>query len=197
MAKFPRKTRGSSFNSSICGQLSRSAARSLVLPCPRAYVGHMPAALKADWNLAQALVLQGLPFKEVAVRVGVPEPVLRKRSWRGGWLKLRTQSVEGVAEFGAKTLAERSKIVRDGLADELADQVNILRHKPPKNPSELGNTPQKQGRTAVAKMIAEAAARTFDWGEQQQNCLIAIGLPEPSWRPEDQPPPEPEAPEEN
>lgn len=139
----------------------------------------MPKTILSDWNLAQALVLQGLPFRDVAARIGVSEAVLRKRSWRGGWLKLRTESVHAVAENGGKTLAERSRTVRDSLAAELEDQVSVLREKPAKNASELGNTPQRQGRSTLAKCISDAAKVVFNWDTEPGAMLFMGSPPEP------------------
>src|SRR4051812_29160449 len=94
----------------------------------------MPQALNADWNLAQTLYVQGVPYKAIAERVGVTEVSLRQRAYRHKWAALKTAALETVSQVitghTGKTLVQRSVEVRLALAEEIEDQVALLGSNP-------------------------------------------------------------------
>ena len=45
----------------------------------------MPAPLKVDWSLAEAMFKEGIGLKQIAKRTGIPYPGLQKRSTRYNW----------------------------------------------------------------------------------------------------------------
>lgn len=133
-------------------------------------------------ELAKSLYLQGLKAPVIAETISVPVGTIRKWSTRGGWPSLsaqtsviRIQRAEGRAgSEAAANIQDRSNRVRSLLAAEVEAQAQALASQPPK-PSELGNTPQRQGRAAIAKAIADTASTVFDWQSQVTQGLIVIG----------------------
>lgn len=127
----------------------------------------MPKAIRADWNLAQALYLQGISYRHISERVGVTEAALRKRASRHRWHDLRTNSIVAVSQTGAeaaqRTLCERSRVVREALAGDLEESVHLL----PK----LKQTAQPRGfklrQEAVGK-LADNASKMFGWGGESK-----------------------------
>ena len=125
----------------------------------------MPKALNADWNLAQALFVQGVPYAAIAAKVCVTEAALRQRAHRYGWRDLRTQSVMAVSQsvtgHTGKTLVARSQEVRSALADEIGASVSALRQTPV-DPT-LEHLDQ---RVEVTSKLAGASGKVFGWEAQ-------------------------------
>ena len=57
----------------------------------------MTRALNADWNLAEALYLQGVPDRTTAEKVGVTEMSLRQRPHRYSGQSLKTTALSTAA----------------------------------------------------------------------------------------------------
>jgi hypothetical protein len=138
----------------------------------------MATAQNADWTLAQALYLQGLPHAEIAARVQVTEASLRKRASRRKWYQLRTASITAAAQHGlnrtGETLAKRSAQVREALSEEIQDQVSILRSKRPRSPAELRNQPSGEGRASLVKKVAETASIVHDWKTEHAPGILLV-----------------------
>ena len=134
----------------------------------------MPKALNVDWNLAQVLCVQGVPYKAIAERVGVTLAALRQRAHRHAWHALKTTALEvvshSVTRHSGKTLVQRSGEVRSALGEELAESVGALRQTPAK--PELEHLNQ---RAEVAGKLAGAASKVFAWSEETERPLIIIG----------------------
>lgn len=139
----------------------------------------MPKILNANWPLAQSLYLQGVSLQDIAKQINVTLGSLRKRANRGNWTVLRRESVQiastVVQGHTGRNLVQASRDVRQSLAEEVADQVSILRESPPKKVSELGNTPDGQGRAAVTKTVIDSAASVFGWDDSPERGIIVIG----------------------
>jgi hypothetical protein len=103
----------------------------------------MPKALLADWNLAQALYVQGVPYADIAEKIGVTSATLRQHAhrhhWRryveepvgagwteSPWERVEAQVVLGGAEFVARVRA------RLGAGDDPREQpsLQVLRQRP-------------------------------------------------------------------
>jgi hypothetical protein len=134
----------------------------------------MPRALNADWNLAQALYVQGVPYQAIGEKTGVTLAALRQRAHRYGWHALKTTALEAVSQsvtgHTGKTPAHRSKEVRSALADELGESVGALRQTPAK--PELEHLNQ---RAEVAGKLTGAASKVFGWDGDGETPLIVVG----------------------
>jgi len=141
----------------------------------------MPTALvNVDWDLAQVLFAQGVRYSEIAPRAGVTPATLRQHAHRHQWRKLRDEAntpqsiVASNATKPATTpLAERSRGIRERLAEELERQIQVLSECPPTSLKELASG--NQGRTALAKMLTEAAEKLFAWRPEVPSQLIEVG----------------------
>lgn len=134
----------------------------------------MPKALNADWNLAQALYVQGVNYATIAEKVGVTEAALRQRAHRHGWPALKTASVTMASQAvtgSAKTLVQRSESVRENLGEEVEEAVGALREVPVKR--ELAHLDE---RADVAGKLVTSAAKVFGWENDQQGCLVNVAV---------------------
>jgi transposase-like protein len=135
----------------------------------------MPKALDADWNLAQALYVQGVPYADIAEKIGVTPPTLRQYAHRYHWRRLRETVMASVSQVIAKPLVERAHNSRDKLAQEIERQASLLSECPPESVEQLANNRERQGRAAVVKTVAEAAEKVFGWQSQEPAGLVQIG----------------------
>jgi len=135
----------------------------------------MPRALNADWNLAQSLYVQGVPYKAIAEKVGVTEMSLRQRAHRHGWHALKTTALEAVSQavtgHTGKTLVQRSSEVRSALADELNESVTALRQTPLKP-----NLAHLDERAEVTQKLVGAASKVYGWASETEQPIIVVGM---------------------
>jgi stress-induced morphogen len=134
----------------------------------------VPRAINADWNLAQALYVQGVPYKTIAERVGVTEMSLRQRAHRHGWHALKTEALatasQAVTQHSGKTLVQRSAEVRSALADEVGESITALRQTPTK--PELEHLNQ---RAEVAGKLTSSASKVFGWNGEGEAPIVIVG----------------------
>lgn len=134
----------------------------------------MSRALNADWNLAQALYVQGVTYQAIAEKTGVTLAALRQRAHRYGWHGLKTEALaiasRAVTRHSGRTLTQRSSEVRSALADELSESVGALRQTPAK--PELQHLNQ---RAEVAGKLTSSASRVFGWSDDGGAPLIIVG----------------------
>jgi hypothetical protein len=134
----------------------------------------MPRALNADWNLAQTLYVQGVPYKAIAEKVGVTEMSLRQRAHRHGWHALKTTALETVSQVvtqhSGRTLAQRSTEVRSALADELGESVGALRQTPLKP-----NLAHLDERAEVTQKLVGAASKVYGWNTETEIPIVVVG----------------------
>jgi stress-induced morphogen len=130
----------------------------------------MPKPLSADWNLAQALYVQGVLYRAIAEKVGVTEMSLRQRAHRRGWHALKTEALATVSQVvtchTGKTLVRRSNEVRPALADELGESVGALRQTPLKP-----NLAHLDERAEVTQRLVGAASKVYGWNTETEQPL--------------------------
>jgi hypothetical protein len=146
------------------------------------------AANAAKLEQAKALFFQGLTLPLIAQAVSVPLSTINKWSQRGKWSMLKEQTkgalVQGLRKDLAigiippsspqNALAPASRRLREQLASELEAQAAVLAQNPVQRVSELGNTPQGEGRASVVKRIAETAAIVHDWDQSTEAGLVIV-----------------------
>jgi transposase-like protein len=138
----------------------------------------MPSALQqVDWDLAQALYIQGVAYKAIAEQVGVTEATLRQRAHRHGWRALKTASVTAAAQavtgHASKTLVQRARDVRDAIAAELERQMDLLSQCRPTDVQQLFD--RGQGRISATKNLVGACSQLYGWQQQVDRPLLAVG----------------------
>jgi hypothetical protein len=148
----------------------------------------MPSALSEDSReLARELFMQGLSVAVISRKIGLNANTVSTWTKRGKWAELRSKlehNLDGPGEkLACMTRAERSAAIRDALAEELQEQIAVLRGSPVQSPRELANGKTGQGRSAVAKLIAESAALVHDWdSERPPGLILAVPMPLPEAR---------------
>ena len=104
-----------------------------VLQCSVALV---PVATPVDREQVKSLILQGLSIKEVSTQTGVTEGVLRVWKSRFGWGKLlqvaRQEYERGQESRLSKQLESASERVKTAMADELEQDLQVIKSKPAK-----------------------------------------------------------------
>lgn len=144
----------------------------------------MPAAVKIDRELVQALYLQGLNREDICKQTGLKQGTLRTWVARFKWDTLKEQARQALETAAqpslavqvAKDLSAKSKAAREALAGELDTQLQALKTTPANGFADLRNTPEGQGRAAVAKTIAETAAKVFGWDNETTKNSVNIHL---------------------
>ena len=135
---------------------------------------------KQTRELARELFVQGLGLAQIGRQLNVNPDTVSTWAKRHNWRQLRSQTCETLSQTGEKlasmTIAQQSARVRGQLATELLAQTALMSSTPLKDLKSLGNTPSGQGRSQIAKTIAETATRVFDWEAQQEPCVVAIGI---------------------
>ena len=144
----------------------------------------MAKPLNADWPLAQALYVQGVPYKAIAEKVSVTEAALRQRARRYRWRELRTAALQTVSQAVThsppKTLVQRAHEVRSSLGEDLSETVEALRQTPIKP-----GLDHLDERAEVAGKLAGTASRVFGWEEEKPVGLVVAGMiPEPGEGPD-------------
>ena len=138
----------------------------------------MPKTLQnVDWNLGQALYVQGVAYAVIAEKIGVTPPTVRQHSRRYAWRRLRDDALACVSRAVTKPLVERARDVRDKLGEEIERQIQVLSQCPPRGLADLRNGPAGiQGRSSLTKTIIESAEKVFAWQlEQVSQQLITVG----------------------
>jgi len=136
---------------------------------------------KVNYPEAVGMLAAGASYDTVAAHFGVKPDGLRVSMSRKGVtktlakhkkeLRLVTQKAERNA------LQEISRRVRGLLADEVTEQVESLRSSPVRSPKELGNTPDGEGRTTIAKKLIDGSALLFDWdSDKAAGIILAVDL---------------------
>lgn len=131
---------------------------------------------------AKALILMGLSYEAIERELGVQRVTLRSWNQRYKWRNLVSFATNTAQRIGVKSLARevasdiqaQSARVRSLLASEVQAQAAVLESKAPAL-RDLANTPQRQGRTAVVKALAETAATVFDWDAGSVPGIVVIG----------------------
>jgi hypothetical protein len=125
---------------------------------------------RTDWALGELLYHQGIKYDEIAQRLATTGPAVRQRSHRYGWNAKRETALQEasriVTSHAGLTLAEKSKVVRTTLADELTVSANALRETPVA--PELGHLSE---RAEVSGKLASSASKVFGW---QDNQLVGL-----------------------
>ena len=142
----------------------------------------MPAAMKMPEStriIAQALVIQGFSLRVVSEKTGLKLRTIQTWARRYGWRELRDKTKQevnqAVAIAAASALDEFSTRSREWLAGEVQEQIGAQRNSPIKKPSELANSPKRQGRAAVLKTVTDAASTIFGWGDTTPGGILIMG----------------------
>ena len=134
----------------------------------------MSRVSRNDWALGQLLFDQGVKYDEVAKRLGTTAAAVRQRSHRYAWTATREKALQEASRIvtgnSALTLVEKSRVVRNTLADELSESASALRQTPIS--SELAHLGE---RADVSTKLATASARVFSWADNQVVGLIDAG----------------------
>ena len=136
-------------------------------------------------DTVKLLYLQGLTPAVIATQTGVRVGTIHKWSTRQGWTKLRTEAKNvlvghaqgALVRENANELRRASQQIRSRLSSELASQVELLARSPARSIAALANSPARQGRTALVKSLAEAAALVHDWdADKPAGIILAVDL---------------------
>jgi hypothetical protein len=142
----------------------------------------MPRALEVPETIrasAQALVIQGFTFSEIASKTGVNQRTIQTWARRYGWLKLREKPMESVNPGGLEVIengpeGERggsvSIRVRQKLGQEYEKQLDALQKI-----AVVSKLPHLSERAVVTDKIAAGAAKTFGWGTGAPGGLVRVG----------------------
>lgn len=106
----------------------------------------------------------------VAGMIGVKQSTVSTWARRGKWAIKTPKNGDKPNGNGDTTVGLRkenlSERVKQQLEHELARQAQLLSDNPPRSLKELANAGGKQGRTAVAKNLAETGGDVFGWNSQ-------------------------------
>jgi hypothetical protein len=146
----------------------------------------MPATKPTDKKIKQEaaiLYATGLGPTAIAAKyaeAGLKPSTVQKWITRFGWRELRANNSK---EIGAATLrtvqksiSELDQETRRALAVELSRSVGLLVSTPAKGVSDLGNTPQRQGRSAIIKSLSDAAGNVFGWEAGKTTQLVQVSF---------------------
>ena len=146
----------------------------------------MPVALPATTReQVKLLFLQGLKLPVIQSETGVKQVTIRNWSRRYGWSKLVSESKDKLkrrvenclVRETTNELRKASQQIRSRLSSELASQVELLAQTPARSIAALANSPARQGRTALVKTLAEAAALVHDWdADKPAGIILAVDL---------------------
>jgi hypothetical protein len=123
----------------------------------------MPKAIVTDWEMIKVRYVTGSLPKDLAAEFGVSIVAIKKRAGRGNWIRLRTatkSNVSTMVEKALTTFPEKSKRVKEGLADELVRQTETLERVPSKK-----TIKDLSARAALASTVAQTAGQTFGWNK--------------------------------
>ena len=91
--------------------------------------------------------------------------------------KLKRRVENCLVRENANELRKASQQIRSRLSAELASQVELLAQTPARSIAALANSPARQGRTALVKSLAEAAALVHDWdADKPAGIILAVDL---------------------
>jgi len=136
-------------------------------------------------DTVKLLYLQGLTPAIIAAQTGVLYGTVRKWVSRDGLAKLRSKAKQTLVDHAqgaliresASELRRASQQIRSRLSSELASQVELLARSPARSIAALANSPARQGRTALVKSLAEAAALVHDWdSDKPAGIILAVDL---------------------
>lgn len=127
------------------------------------------------WELARALYLQSLPYKDIVEQVNATVPpaerisrgALKKRVLREGWKMGRTQALEIVKGQGLKL---KSDFLRVAVVDECLKDVHVVSQNDPKNMS------QSERRQKLISTIATNGEKAGGWssGNAHDGMMVRI-----------------------
>jgi hypothetical protein len=142
----------------------------------------MPRALEVPETIrasAQALVIQGFTFSEIASKTGLNQRTVQTWARRYGWLKLREKPTESVNPGGTEVTenapeggggASVAIRVRQKIGQEYEKQLDALQKI-----AVVSKLPHLGERAALVEKITSGAAKTFGWAPAQAGGLIVVG----------------------
>jgi len=131
------------------------------------------------------LFLQGVKTNLIAQETGVKPGTIKTWSHRFGWAnlvatakrQLVSRATTALVQETTGELRRASQQIRSRLSSELASQVELLARSPARSIAALANSPARQGRTALVKSLAEAAALVHDWdADKPAGIILAVDL---------------------
>lgn len=140
----------------------------------------MPKAYPAELReVVKAMFLSGVRPETIAAENSLSVAIVHKWASRYKWTTARDKAKTVIRKTGEASLARQaaadigaaSANVRASLAGALEKQAAALAATEPKA-ADLANTRERQGAAAVAKTIAEAAEKVFQWGEASRPGLV-------------------------
>lgn len=133
----------------------------------------MPTPVSLDRDLCKTLVLQGIPVKEIAAQTGVTIGVINVWKHRYGWGKL-LQAKEAIVLAHQTKLdqpkPEHSERLKNGIAEELVKDLELVESKPAKTLSEARN------RQGVLSTMAGTAKIVCGWTDTVINQTFNFPL---------------------
>jgi hypothetical protein len=145
----------------------------------------MPQPIEANRELVKSLYIQGVKISIISTQTGVKTKTIQTWSSRYKWGRIASETREAMRETGQKSLAaeigvdlgKNSDLIRERLSHELLAQTEVLSKSKPESFGELRNTPEGQGRTQVAKVLADTASVVHGWDSLAgAKPLIVVGL---------------------
>ena len=86
----------------------------------------MAKPIEANWELAKALVVQGMTVKDAAVKIGVSVGCLQKRAWRHNWTGTRRAAAGIIEAAGVEAPESAEKRLRAKLQADAEAVVDRL-----------------------------------------------------------------------
>lgn len=128
---------------------------------------------KIDWNLAQALFLQGLTVTAIANRFGLATASVSKQSAKRGWLALRSQTESNLARPMENSLAVKVATASNTVRSKMAERLVSLSDRLPTTPQSLKTELRLQRELESAVRNAE---RIFGWSSENGSALVRTSL---------------------
>ena len=140
----------------------------------------MPKAHPVELReVVKSMFLSGIRPETIAAENALSVAIVHKWASRYKWTKARDKAKAVIRKTGEASLARQaaddigaaSANVRASLAGALEKQAAALAATEP-SAKDLANTRERQGAAAVAKTLAEAAEKVFQWGETSRPGLV-------------------------
>ena len=119
----------------------------------------------------KTMYLRGVKPWVIQQETGVPPGTQHNWGMRYGWAELLAKTRQVIAHRGIKAL-QQDHTLRLKLRNEVKSQVAALERTPVKNIKELGNTPEREGRTSLLCRMVSAVKEIDDWGAAAKPGLI-------------------------
>ena len=120
----------------------------------------------------KTMYLRGVKPWVIQQETGVPPGTQHNWGMRYGWAELLAKTRQVIAHRGIKAL-QQDHTLRVKLRNEVKSQVAALERTPVKNIKELGNTPEREGRTSLLCRMVSAVKEIDDWGAASEAWVLS------------------------